>query len=54
MPIFTLVAVFSAIERVVVVPAVNTGARFSSTSVILMVTVMLSVKLPSETVIVTV
>ena len=48
---------FSAMERVVLSPSVNTGALFdgvSSKFVTLIVVIMLSVRLPSETVIVTV
>ena len=45
-------AVFSGTVRVAVLPSVNTGARFSSISVMLIVTVMVSVNVPSETVIV--
>ena len=50
-------AVFSAIVRVVLAPSVNTGALFegpSSISVTLIVTVMMSVRVPSEAVIATV
>ena len=53
---FVPAVVFSAMVRVVLVPSVNTGARFggvSSMSVTLIVTLIVSVRLPSETVIVT-
>ena len=56
-PIFVSAIVFSATARVVVSPSVNTGARFgivSSMSVMLIVTLIVSVRLPSETVIVSV
>ena len=45
--------VFSAMERVVVLPSVKAGARFSSTSVTSIVRVRVSVRLPSETLILT-
>ena len=51
-PIFTPEPMFSATERVVLSLA-NAGARFSSTSVTVIVTSMLSLFLPSEAVIVT-
>ena len=51
-PIFTPAAVFSAIDSVVAALAAMTGASF--TSVTLIVTVMLSVPPPSDTVTVTV
>ena len=44
-------AVFSAMERVVLVPSVKTGASLAS--VTLIVTLIVSVKLPSEAVTVT-
>ena len=48
---FVLVAVFSATVRVVLVPSVNTGARFSFTSDTLTVTVLLAVfRLPAKSV----
>ena len=53
-PMFLSAAVFSAIDRFVLVPSVNMGGLFdgvSSRFVTLMVTVMESVRLPSETVI---
>ena len=55
-PMFVPEAVFSAMVRVVVSPSPNTGALFdgvSSKFVTLIVTVIVSVSLPSETVIVT-
>ena len=51
-PMFTPEPVFSATDRVVLALA-NTGDRFSSTSVTLIVTVMLSDSFPSDAVTVT-
>ena len=50
-PIFVFFAVFSATDRVAVSPSVNTGALFdgvSFKSLTLIVTVMVSVRLPSS------
>ena len=52
-PIFTPAVVFSAIDRVALLPSVNMGARFSSISVTFIVTLIMSVSVPSDTVIVT-
>ena len=52
LPILLPVAVFSSIDRVMLLPSANTGASLTSVTVI--VTVMLSVAVPSETVTVTV
>ena len=46
LPMLMSVPTFSAMERVVVFPSAKTGASF--TSVTLMVTVIVSVELPSE------
>ena len=57
LPILTPELVFSATVSVVLSPSLNTGTLLdsgSSTSVTLMVTVMLSVRVPSETMIVAV
>ena len=54
-PILTPLSVFSAIDRVVLLPSANTGALFSgvsSMSLILIVTVIVSVMVPSDAVIV--
>ena len=51
-PMFIPAPTFSAIARVAVVPSLNIGASF--TLVTLIVTLILSVKLPSEAVTVTV